>query len=186
MLLSFLEIVTDHLDEVVPQPERFMLAAERLLLREVTPAVAKCIVANDHRHFDWTAEYPLEGTIPPAEAVLSAGEEGRWQPRFGMFQIVLRGSATVIGDVGFIDTPEGGRVEIGYGIASSYQGQGFTTEAAIALTNWALTQPEIDEVWAATEEDHTASQGVLVRAGFELVDRNDGMRRYRRSADVAE
>jgi RimJ/RimL family protein N-acetyltransferase len=51
---------------------------------------------------------------------------------------------------------------------------------------WHETQPEVDEVWAATDEDHTASQGVLVRSGFELVDRNDGMRRYRRSADVAE
>jgi RimJ/RimL family protein N-acetyltransferase len=162
------------------------LVAERLLLREVSPADAECIVANDHRHSDWTAEYPLEGTIAPAEAVLSAYEQERWQPRFGMFQIVLYDSGTVIGDIGFIDPPEAGRGEIGYGIAPSYRGQGFATEAAIALTNWALTQPEIDEVRAATEEDHTASQGVLVRAGFELVDRNDGMRRYRRSADVAE
>jgi RimJ/RimL family protein N-acetyltransferase len=99
-----------------------------------------------------------------------------------MFQIVLRDSGTVIGDIGFIDAPKGGRVEIGYGIAQSHQGQGFATEAVVALTDWALAQQEIDEVWAKTEDDRFASQGVLVRAGFTLDDHNDSICSYRRTA----
>jgi len=58
------------------------------------------------------------------------------------------------------------RVEIGYALARDAWGQGFATEAARALVEWALTQPGIYRVWAVCDVDNRASARVLEKAGL--------------------
>ncbi|MBO4354518.1 MAG: GNAT family N-acetyltransferase, partial [Clostridia bacterium] len=47
-----------------------------------------------------------------------------------------------------------------------YCGNGYMTEAVTAVSNWALEQNGIIRVDAETAPDNTASQNVLIRAGF--------------------
>ena len=73
---------------------------------------------------------------------------------------------TYIGDLSFKGVAPDGMVEIGYGTDPAFWNQGYTTEAVIALVNWALSQPGITRVEAETEPDNVASQRVLQKAGF--------------------
>lgn len=78
---------------------------------------------------------------------------------------------TVIGSLCFKGLPdEKGRVEIGYGIAKDYEGQGYTTEAVAALCRSALEQPEVTAVIAETEKWNVASQRILDKCGLERYD----------------
>ncbi len=167
---------------------RVEIRAERVVLREVLPCEAGRLVDNGPRDRSWADGYPLAGTVPPARAIIAQDHDGQWRPGFGMYQIVLPSSSDpgepdmVIGDIGFHTAPSVGSVEIGYGIVPAHRGHGYVTEAVNALTAWALTQPDVVEVRAETDPDNVASQNVLTRAGFTLVDVTAEARRYHRVA----
>ena len=57
-------------------------------------------------------------------------------------------------------------VELGYGLRSGCCGQGYMTEAVAAVTSWALAQTGVTRVEAETAPENTASQRVLLRAGY--------------------
>jgi len=61
---------------------------------------------------------------------------------------------------------DGHRAEIGYAIARTAWGQGFTTEAARAVVEWTLTQPAVRRVWAYTDVENVASARVLEKVGM--------------------
>ena len=81
------------------------------------------------------------------------------------------------GGVKFPPSADGG-VEIGYGMAPAWQGQGRGTEAARGLTEEALGRGA-SHVRACTRPDNTASWRLLERIGFrrdgEVDDPNDGL-----------
>lgn len=62
-------------------------------------------------------------------------------------------------------TPEG-TVEISYGIAPSYRGRGFATQAAEMLMARALASGCVQTLRAHTSPEHNASTRVLEKCGF--------------------
>jgi ribosomal-protein-alanine N-acetyltransferase len=58
------------------------------------------------------------------------------------------------------------RAEVGYVLAQRYWGRGFMTEAAGAVVEWVIAQPEIHRVWATVDLDNVASQRVLEKVGM--------------------
>ena len=75
-----------------------------------------------------------------------------------------------------------GDVEIGYSVVNSAQRQGFGSEAAGALVNWLLDQPEVRSVSAQAFETAPASVKVMQRCGMQFVGSGDqpGTVRFRR------
>ena len=73
-----------------------------------------------------------------------------------------------IGGIGFKGQPDGGCVEIGYGLAPSARGHGYAAEAVIALLAIAADHG-LSRVIADTTLDNIASQRTLIQAGFRLV-----------------
>ena len=71
---------------------------------------------------------------------------------------------THIGDLCFKGLREDGIAEIGYGILSELQGQGYATEAVQAACRWAFLRPFPLE--AETDAVNAASQRVLEKCGF--------------------
>ncbi|MBR6312471.1 MAG: GNAT family N-acetyltransferase, partial [Oscillospiraceae bacterium] len=91
-------------------------------------------------------------------------ESRKW---YAAWDMELRDSpGTVAGDFCFKGPPEGGAVEVGYGLRAGFCGKGYMTEALKALCAWALAQPGVRRVEAETEPGNAASQAVLARAGF--------------------
>ena len=59
------------------------------------------------------------------------------------------------------------QADFGYGIARPYWGNGYTTEAVIAVVDWAIEQESIFRVWAICDIENAASARVLEKAGLQ-------------------
>ena len=96
------------------------------------------------------------------------------------FSLVHLHSDTVVGTCGFKGPPDAdGVVEIAYGVAPEYQGKGYATEAAEALTDYAFRRGQVRVVRAHTRPEANASTRVLTKCGFrrigEVIDPEDGL-----------
>jgi RimJ/RimL family protein N-acetyltransferase len=164
------------------QPDR--VAAERVELRVVPAGLARVLAdpeAEDPDSQSWAHGYPLPGTRAAARnLVRQAGDGGDGgNGQWGMFQIILRETAEVIGDIGFHGAPdEAGTVEIGYSIVEQYRGRGLVGESAVAICGLAWSRPEVTRIIAQTEEGNAASAGVLRHAGFREDGVADGLRNF--------
>ena len=86
----------------------------------------------------------------------------------------------VIGMCGFTGPPDAnGAVELAYGIAPTYQGKGYATEAAAALVAFASADPRVRIIRAHTLPEKNASTRVLEKCGFkklgEIRDRENNL-----------
>jgi RimJ/RimL family protein N-acetyltransferase len=73
----------------------------------------------------------------------------------------------LLGMCGFKGRPDGnGSVEIGYSVLSQYRNQGFATEAASRLVDWAFGHTNVSEVAAETLPHLRQSIRVLEKNGF--------------------
>lgn len=84
---------------------------------------------------------------------------------YAIWMIELK-NGTHIGELCFKGVDESGSVEIGYGIAEKYQGQGYGTEAVKAVVKWALEQNCVNCVTAEVDKENIASIRVLEKSGF--------------------
>jgi RimJ/RimL family protein N-acetyltransferase len=91
------------------------------------------------------------------------------------WQIILRDGNYAIGSACFKTAPGiTGEVEIGYGLYEKFRGKGYMSEAAKAITSWALEQDGVSSIIAETEKDNFPSHRVLQSCGF---------RRYKETED---
>lgn len=66
-----------------------------------------------------------------------------------LWLIVRKQDRVAVGSIAFKGKPDDqGIVEIGYGLSPQYEHNGYMTEAAGALTDWALTQDQVHSVIA--------------------------------------
>lgn len=100
-------------------------------------------------------------------ARLREAEEG--DPWMYAFRVVHRETDEVVGTCSFKGPPADGMVEIAYGIDPVHQCQGYATEAAQALVDFASSCGEVTLVRAHTLPDSAASKRVLAKCGFEYV-----------------
>lgn len=95
---------------------------------------------------------------------------------WGIWLIIHPTLRMIIGDVGFVGWPDGeGCVEMGYGVAPSQRRQGYATEAARALTEWALAHSEVHRVEAKVRADNEPSRRVLQHVGMHRVSAADDL-----------
>jgi RimJ/RimL family protein N-acetyltransferase len=149
----------------------------RLHLHAVDVAEAERIVARAAAPADdWSDDFPFDGDVIAATGFLRATAAGGEQRPFGYYRISRAADGRAVGGVGFKGRPDGGCVEIGYGLAPSARGQGYAAEAVAALLSIAADHG-VTTVRADTTLDNVASQRTLTRAGFELV-RSDAELHY--------
>lgn len=98
---------------------------------------------------------------------------------WGIWLMIHAAERTVIGDAGFKGKPGGEEtVEIGYSVLPAYRGQGFATEAARALVEWALAQQGVRRIIAECSPDNAASIRVLEKLGMQGRDVDGGILRW--------
>ena len=82
--------------------------------------------------------------------------------------IVLKEKQEVIGSTSFHGAPDAdGMLEIGLGIESEYENQGFAKEALLGMWRWALTFPGVKTFRYTVSPDNAASIAVINYFGFE-------------------
>jgi RimJ/RimL family protein N-acetyltransferase len=153
---------------------RLVLTQGRLTLREQLPDEAALLAEGKPAALVWIDGVPGDGTIGAASMTVASSKAGVYRPGWGLFAIVRTEDRTAVGGAGFHGPPDRGAVEIGYDLSESGRGQGWATDAARTLCQWALAQPEVLVVLATTEPGNSASQAVLERVGFlRVADRGD-------------
>jgi ribosomal-protein-alanine N-acetyltransferase len=109
-------------------------------------------------------EFLLQGSPDFMSQLEQANAPDPW--KFG-FAIVLTGQSLVIGLCGFAGPPDSdGSVEMAYSIAPAYQGNGYATEAATALIEFATSSKAVRTICAHTLPESNASTRVLEKCGL--------------------
>ncbi|GJM57942.1 GNAT family N-acetyltransferase [uncultured Dubosiella sp.] len=148
-----------------------VLETERLFLREmnVNDFDALCMIMQD------------EETMTAYEGVFSDHEVQTWLEnqlarykrwKFGLWAVVLKENGEMIGQCGLTMQPWNGKevLEIGYLFNRKYWHQGFATEAARAVKQYAFDVLKASEVCSIIRDTNTASQNVAVRNGMKPAD----------------
>ncbi|MFS8087341.1 MAG: GNAT family N-acetyltransferase, partial [Acidobacteriota bacterium] len=121
---------------------------------------------------EFVARVALEGALPPdfvarrAIEHLAQGKQALW---CNNFYIVGTADDRIVGSCGFKDSPSNGRVEIGYGVATSCRGQGIATAAVRELLCLASASGHATEVLAEVSPENTPSIRVVRRLGFKKI-----------------
>jgi [ribosomal protein S5]-alanine N-acetyltransferase len=144
------------------------LMTERMELRPLPAAATKVLpegreeagrILGAALSVDWPQADLLD--VLPIQASASPSDE-----RFGIWVMIERESGSVVGDIGFIGPPGGGSIEIGYSVIPARRRRGYATEAARAIVDWALREPEVNVVVASCDSGNEPSIGTLERIGF--------------------
>lgn len=145
--LRLLPFTPGHLRTLIEAPERF---AERF----------------GHPLADGLQEFFTSGDVSPVWlAQLREAQDA--DPWVHGFAAVHRERGAVVGTGSFKGPPDAdGAVEIAYGIAPGYQGQGYATEVARALLAVAAADARVRLVRAHTLPQPGPSPRVLERCGF--------------------
>lgn len=153
------------------------LGTSRLLLRALAVDEAQAIRSGRLLpELPFAEGYPLPDTYDGLGLFIRHGDE-----RWGFSLIVRREDGAVIGEIGFVGPPQRGAVMIGYAIVPIARRQGYGTEAIVAMSDWALAEPDVEEVRAQTLPDNEASARALLRAGFEEQPAGQKLRRFSRT-----
>jgi [ribosomal protein S5]-alanine N-acetyltransferase len=162
------------------------LDTARLTLRPSAPAHLIALRESPERFLELSGmrladglhEFYTSGEVSPEWIAALRQSTGPDPWRHGFF-VFHRVDACVIGSAGYKGPPDAaGMVEIAYGIAPAYQGQGFATEAAAALVANAFADGRVRLARAHTLPEANASTHVLRKCGFafigDVVDPDDG------------
>lgn len=127
----------------------------------------------------FTERFKLRLADGLADFVQPEDRDDRVAAEWDGFLIVPRAEQLLIGACACRKQPDAvGAVEIAYGLAPGFQGQGLATEAARALMERALRRPDVQAVCANTLPELNASTRVLARCGFvragEAIDPDEG------------
>lgn len=134
------------------------IETERLILDPITPGIARAVVAGDLSTLSSGEGWPHADTADAMAMSLTPGAGPGWL-------IILSG--IVIGDCGAYAPGASGEVEIGYGLAVPYRGQGYATEAVRALCRWLVTAAGATRLVASDVlAQNLASRRVLEKVGF--------------------
>ncbi|MEZ4502768.1 MAG: GNAT family N-acetyltransferase [Dehalococcoidia bacterium] len=106
----------------------------------------------------------MEDALPPIRDWLHEHEGERPWSWVGVDRDLE--TAVVAGGLGF-GPDERGVVVLGYSVYPRHEGQGYATEFARALVDWAFTQPDVTAVEATIPEGHDASIRVATKAGMQ-------------------
>jgi RimJ/RimL family protein N-acetyltransferase len=162
------------------------IRTSRLGLHAIDVAEAERIVARRAGPDDaWADDFPFEGDVGAVGGFLRATAAFGEQRPFGYYRITRRSDGRAVGGVGFKGPPNGGSVEIGYGLAPSARGHGYAGEAVIALLTVAVGHG-LHRVVADTTLDNIASQRTLIGAGFRLVNTDSEFHYYEVTLDPTD
>jgi [ribosomal protein S5]-alanine N-acetyltransferase len=145
-------------------PQQF--ETDRLILRLPRRDDAPAMFANYAqdvevtRYLTWRSHKSIEETYAILDLIQKLWRDGE---AFS-YAITVKGDDSLIGMIAI--HPDEFKPSIGYVLARPFWGKGCMTEAARAVVDWLLRQPDIYRVFATCDVDNPASAKVMEKAGM--------------------
>jgi RimJ/RimL family protein N-acetyltransferase len=145
------------------------LLTPRLILREFTEGDVPDVHAyasrmETVRYTDWGPNTEEQTREFMARKILRQREEPRWTWDLAA---QCRANGRVIGTVGVTITRQSHREgELGYVFSPDYWGQGYATEATVALLRFGFGELKLHRIFATCDPRNRASSRVLEKAGM--------------------
>jgi len=89
---------------------------------------------------------------------------------YGLFSVVLKGNGKLIGDCGLEQMEDQGAAELGYDFRSDFWNQGYATEAAVAVRDYAFDILQLPQLISLIRVGNLASNRVAEKVGMKLVE----------------
>ena len=109
---------------------------------------------------------------------------------YGLFSVIRKADGRLIGDCGMEQMTVDGRVvaELGYDLRSDVWNQGFATEAACAVRDYAFTELRLPRLISLIRVGNLASRRVAEKVGMQLMAEPDryGIRYWQFALDRSE
>lgn len=142
------------------------MQTERLTVRRFSPADAERFAAYRSdpvvaRFQSWEPPLPLADARQTVERFAQGDPEAP-----GWFQYAVDLGGVLIGDLGLNLHENLLQAEVGFTLASQYQGQGYASEAVLGLLHHLFVDRELHRVSAEADARNTASVRLLERVGF--------------------
>lgn len=161
-------------ETISPFPILNMLETERLIL---LPLTYDQLLKYTRADQSLEAELHLNGTSRSISPELKEALEQTILPNVAdpeknylystLWTLIDKKENRMVGDLCFVGEPNAdGEIEIGYGTYEDFQNKGYMTEAVGAMIHWAMQQPAVKSIIAATEKDNIASYSVLQKNNF--------------------
>lgn len=161
------------------------LETNRLILVPCSLEIAKKMVLDRkglgemlsaHIPEHWPTD-DLKGYIP---YVIEALEMDTSEYGWGIWIAINKSNKVVVGDIGFKGKPDHcGVIEIGYGILPQFRKQGFASEAAKAITDWAFAENKsVMKINAECDMSNLSSINVLQKINMKCVSETDGVQKW--------
>ena len=147
------------------------IETERLLLRryEDNDAPALAPLANDWDVARWLPNLPYPYAESDALDFIAKARVLLDEKRDYQLAITRKEDGAVLGTVG-VHVASRAVPELGYWLGKPYWDQGYATETARAMVDFSFRTVGLELLMARVFDGNTASQRVLVKTGFALVD----------------
>jgi RimJ/RimL family protein N-acetyltransferase len=145
-----------------------MLETERLILRRLEDSDADAIFAmrGDAEMMRYIREPQNRRETEKWIRLVSS----RWEKdKMGFCAVIEKKSEKLIGWCGVWRLAETGEVEIGYAIAKEFWNQGFATDAAKAIIEYAFANIETERITAVADPENVSSRRVMEKLGMKFV-----------------
>ncbi|MCA0354095.1 MAG: GNAT family N-acetyltransferase [Chloroflexi bacterium] len=140
----------------------------RLVIRRFRLADGAFIVqlVNQPSWLQWIGNRNVH-TLNDAETYLSSGPLSMYE-RYGVGLCGVELAGTLIGMAGLIKRSPEAEIDLGYAFLPEYWGQGYATEVAQALLNYAINTLKLPRIIATTQLENQQSIKVLERIGMQF------------------
>ena len=150
-----------------------ILETQRLLLRHFVPedSIHFFEMNNNPKVIQYTGDTPFKNL----EDALSfaAGYDAYQKTGIGRYAVIRKSDMQFLGWCGLKYHPQERKVDIGFRIYEEFWNQGYATESAKAVIQYAFNTLRYPKLVAHTHIDNTASQRVLTNCGMAEVRRFD-------------
>jgi len=89
---------------------------------------------------------------------------------YGLFSIILKETGELIGDCGLEQMEEEGAAELGYDFRGDCWNQGYATEAALAVRDYAFDVLRLPQLISLIRVGNLASKRVAEKVGMQLIE----------------
>jgi RimJ/RimL family protein N-acetyltransferase len=150
--------------------------SERLELVWLSPVFVEALLAGRLEE----AQRVIGATLPPGwpeedtlhwlavrlKRMTDDPEAAPWLTR----AMLRRSDGAFVGDIGFHGKPNAARqAELGYTVEAEYRRQGYASEAALALIDWARREHAIRRFLVSISPSNAPSLGLAAKLGFQRI-----------------